>query len=128
MVGTFEDYMNNVKSGVYDYTENGGCVGCGNCCGNYLPLTEDEIKRIKRYVKRHGIKEQRHLIPLADAAFDLMCPFLDTGKAKDKCTIYSVKPEICTSFLCSNILGKCTPELLKGTRVSVDMRETFFGK
>lgn len=120
--------MNDVANGGYDFTDNGVCSSCGSCCSALLPLSADEIYRIKQYIKRHNVKEQKHLIPLADTAFDLTCPFLDASKAKDKCTIYPVRPEICKSFNCANILGKCTPELLKGTRVPVDMRETFFGK
>lgn len=128
MVGTLDRYMDDVRHGVYDYTENGACRGCGSCCSNLLPLSVDEIKRIRRYVKRHSINAQKHLIPLAAAAFDLTCPFLDMSRAEDKCTIYTVRPEICRSFVCSNILGKCTPELLNGMRFPTDMRETFFGK
>ena len=128
MTGTLNKYMDNVRHGVYDKTENGRCVGCGECCSNFLPLSAGEIKKIKRYIARHGIKECRHTIPLASEVMDLICPFLDAGKENDKCRIYSVRPEICRSFICSDILGKCTPELLKGMRFPVDMRETFFGE
>lgn len=129
MVGTFGDYIKAVKYGVYDHTENGICSQCGECCSNLLPLTDDEINRIKRYVKRNGVKEQRHLIPLADAAFDLMCPFLDMGKTKDKCTIYPARGTICKVFVCNkaNETG-VKSDLYDKPRFPIDMRKTFFGE
>lgn len=29
-----------------DYTVDGKCSGCGNCCSNVLPLADAEVKRI----------------------------------------------------------------------------------
>ena len=39
--------INHVK----DFSINGKCSMCGECCGAILPVSEKEIKRIKKYVK-----------------------------------------------------------------------------
>ena len=37
---------------VIDFTDNGKCRDCGNCCGNFLPLTDAERATIRRYIKK----------------------------------------------------------------------------
>lgn len=93
MIGTLEEVMKDMKCGVFDFTKDGKCSGCGQCCSNYLPISSKEIKEIKRYVKKHHITEQKHNYPSV-VAFDLTCPFLDDSKEKEKCLIYPVRPEI----------------------------------
>lgn len=78
-----------------DFTINGKCSGCGSCCTDFLPVSTYDISRIKSYVKKHKIKEQRVNIT---SGFDLTCPFRDN--ANRKCLIYDVRPEICRSFKC----------------------------
>lgn len=93
--------IDKMNSGVYDFTDNGKCTQCGACCSNYLPMTQKEIATIHRFVKKHGIKEFRHLFPVSNDTFDMTCPFMDDSKQKEKCRIYSVRPEICKQFICS---------------------------
>lgn len=81
---------------VTDFTENGRCSNCGKCCSDILPLSRMEIDRIKRYIKTHGIREQRHN---GRTGADLTCPFRDE-KAR-KCLIYKVRPDICRVFMCN---------------------------
>ena len=58
--GSFDDYVRHAKSGVvYDFTDNGKCSNCGSCCTCNLPLTEQEIVIIKRYIKQHNIKPKK---------------------------------------------------------------------
>lgn len=82
---------------VKDNTINGKCAGCGECCSNMLPLSRNEISRIKAYIKKHNIKEQRHNFMLG---IDMTCPFRDD--ANKKCTIYPVRPDICRDFVCNH--------------------------
>lgn len=82
---------------VTDFTQNGKCSNCGECCSNLLPLSEREIRTIKSYIKRNKIKEQRHN---ARVGTDMTCPFRD--EANKKCLIYSVRPQICRSFMCNH--------------------------
>lgn len=48
---SLEQIMSDMSKGVYDLTCNGECTQCGNCCSNLLPMTEDEIATIRRYIK-----------------------------------------------------------------------------
>ena len=99
MIGTLEQMIENMEHGVYDFTVNGECSQCGACCSNMLWLSAGEITRIKRYIKKHHIKEQKHTAPAVLAEppkFDLTCPFLNENRKDKKCTIYPVKPLICS--------------------------------
>lgn len=37
MIGTLQQAYEDMESGVYDFTKDGKCSGCGQCCMNYLP-------------------------------------------------------------------------------------------
>lgn len=119
------DAIKDMKSGVYDLTENGKCTQCGACCSNYLPMTQKEIDEIHRFVKKHEIKEFKHLFPVSEASLDMTCPFLDDAKQKEKCRIYPVRPEICKQFICSK---KKKPFNGHWQQYEVvDVRSEFFG-
>lgn len=100
MIGTIEQMLQDMEHGVYDFTEDGKCSSCGSCCSNYLPLSSKELKEIKRYVKKHHIKPQKHLMPTVEPTVDFTCPL--RNDAEQKCMCYEVRPQICRSFLCSN--------------------------
>ena len=48
-----------------DFTNNGECSKCGHCCGRFLPLSPDEINKIKKYKLSQKLerlkKEQKEL-------------------------------------------------------------------
>lgn len=126
-ITTIEDIISDYIHGVYDFTKNGKCVGCGNCCSNLLPLTDKEIRDIKKYVEKHHIKKQEHrLFVLAHDQVDMVCPFLDDSKTTNKCTIYEVRPFICRDFICSKG-NRPSSRLYQGGRRPVNVAETFFG-
>lgn len=109
---------------VIDFTKDGKCSNCGKCCSNCLPLSEAEIKRIKAYVKKHNIKEQRHNFA---SGTDMTCPFRD--ERNRKCTIYEIRPAICREFMCNHThddIMKAKLDIHKINRV-VFMRAEFFG-
>ena len=81
---------------VTNYTVNGICSGCGQCCSGVLPMTHGEFKRIKAYVLKHKIKPKA--TNKKSSRIDLTCPFLS---ADNKCMIYKVRPDICRTFICS---------------------------
>lgn len=115
-----------MNSGVYDFTDDGKCTQCGACCSRYLPMTQKEANVIHRFVKKHDIKEFKHLFPVSNDAFDMTCPFMDDSKQKEKCRIYPVRPEICKQFICSK-----EKKLFNGHWQQysvVDMRKEFYGK
>ena len=112
-----------------NYTVEGKCSNCGECCSNLLPLTQGEINQIHKYIKIHHIKENKKNFPTAEKVFDGTCPFRNNGKRI--CEIYSIRPLICKFFQC-NKWGKQdikeAVKLSKESRRTVDMREEFFGK
>lgn len=127
-IADFDEFNRDMESGTFDLTKNGKCTGCGACCSNILPMTENEIRIIRQYIKKHGIKEQIRIIPTVNPNIDMTCPFLDNSKKCEKCTIYEVRPRICKDFICN---PKQRPPVdleysLKAKIVLV--REEFFGK
>lgn len=109
---------------VTDFTVGGKCSNCGKCCSNLLPLSNQEVKRIKAYIKKHGIKEQRHNVA---NAVDMTCPFRD--EANKKCLIYSIRPAICRQFMCNHSLKDIERNKLNYHKMNkpVFMRSEFFG-
>ena len=102
-IGSLQQILDEYESGVYNFTKDGKCVECGNCCSAILPVSSSEIKEIKRYVKKNNVKTCKHFLPTPDGEmFDLTCPFLDTTKHEKKCRIYPVRPTICKAFKCDN--------------------------
>ena len=132
MIGTIEQMIKDMDHGVYDFTKDGKCIQCGACCSDMLWLSKSEIFRIKRYIKKHNIKGQKHIAPavlVKQLKLDLICPFLNDNKKTEKCMIYPAKPLICSCFICSDPQGaRNHPELYEEERVLVSMRETFFGR
>lgn len=118
--------IDKMNSGVYDFTDDGKCTQCGACCSNYLPMTQKEVDVIHRFVKKHDIKEFKHLFPVSNDTFDMTCPFMDDSKQKEKCRIYSVRPEICKQFICSKEKKPFNGHWQQYS--VVDMRKEFYGK
>lgn len=111
-----------------DFTVNSECSNCGSCCTNRLPLSEQEIKTIKKYMKHHPIKEQIHRYPTATPLLDTTCPFRsDTEK---KCLIYAIRPAICRDFRCDKPLQeiKENRDMYHRKNRLVNMRLEFFGR
>ena len=68
------------------------CKCCGECCSNFLPLRDDEIRTMRKLAK----KENRH--PLRNDWYS-RCPFLNNN---NKCDIYENRPLICREYTCYN--------------------------
>lgn len=128
MIGTIADIIRDMEHGVYDFTVNGECSQCGGCCSDLLPVSSKEIKEIRRYVKKHHIKECIHRLPVTETTFDLTCPFRDDEKKI--CTIYAVRPAICRDFQCDKPRNKIelNKQMYHGRYAAVSMRETFLGE
>lgn len=128
-VGFLDEVIENMKSGVWDFTDGGACSNCGQCCSDLLPVSGAEIKKIQEYIQKHHIKESVHFLPTAQPVLiDLTCPFRDNiGK---KCTIYEVRPAICRDFKCDKPKQQIEADksLYHGKYAVISMRETFFKK
>lgn len=109
---------------ITDYTTDGRCSGCGQCCSSVLPLSKAEVARIHAYVKKHGIREQfRHGM----TGLDMSCPFRD--EMGRKCLIYAVRPDICKAFQCNQPMDVIERQKRQfhATRRHVFLRAEFFG-
>lgn len=117
----------DMKAGVFDYTDNGKCTNCGQCCGNYLPVSDNEIKKIKQYISKNHIVEQVRNYPTAYKTVDFQCPFRD--ELNKKCTIYPVRPLICRYFKCDKPSKQIAADkkLYTSQFNTIDMRQEFFG-
>lgn len=122
----FEWTRKGMEDNIWNFTNDGKCSNCGNCCSNFLPMSQKEVEAIRKYIHKNDIKESRHIIPEAKKSYDATCPFRDN--TRKVCTIYPVRPKICQVFICdSEKRAKRNRDLLKQTRGIVQVRETFFG-
>lgn len=78
---------------VIDFSCNGKCSCCGECCSCFLPVTQNEINVMQKYVIEHKIRPQKQLLVMENK---LSCPYYD-GK---RCLIYEIRPLICKEFYC----------------------------
>lgn len=126
MLGALQKVVEDMERGVYDFTQNGECSNCGQCCSRFLPMSRKEAKSIKRYIQKHKIKEQRHILPVAGAVQDWTCPF--RSEAECKCLIYEARPAICRDFRCDKPAKqiKANKNMYHGKYRVVDMRREFF--
>ncbi|MFC7442554.1 YkgJ family cysteine cluster protein [Laceyella putida] len=70
------------------------CEGCkGMCCGP-VPVTEQELKKIKKKIKSMPLKKRLELEN--QNRYYGTCIFYDLDN--DKCGIYEARPEICRVF------------------------------
>lgn len=115
-----------MRAGVYDYTVEGRCSGCGSCCSNLLPISNKEAKTIADYIKKHGVKEYKRRFPTAKTFTDMSCPFRDD--TEKKCLIYPVRPAICREFQCDKPRKRIEADrkMFHKKYEVVMMRETFF--
>lgn len=127
MDNLFKQIQAEMEAGIYDFTIDGKCSGCGSCCSNLLPISSKEIKEIKRYIRKKGIKEQIRRYPTTEPIVDLTCPF--RSEEEKKCLIYPVRPAICRDFQCDKPRKHIEADkaLYHHKFAVVEMRETFFG-
>lgn len=125
VISFLEAVKRDMDDNIYNFMKDGKCSGCGCCCSNLLPMSQKEVDVIHGYIKKHNIKECKHLLPVAKPAFDMTCPFRDNDRKI--CTIYEVRPEICKQFICDNDQrAKYNRKLLGHTRNVVDVRSEFY--
>lgn len=86
------------NKGVQDMTQDGKCSRCGSCCGLFVPFTDEELKVVKNYVKKHNIKQYNRINALT-GQFNAHCCFYD--ETEKKCRIYDARPYVCRDFICS---------------------------
>lgn len=81
------------SNNLVDCSINGKCSKCGECCSNFLPVSQSEVNKIQKYVIENKIRPQKQMLVMKNT---LTCPYFN-GK---KCLIYEVRPLICKEFYC----------------------------
>lgn len=93
---TLKEIISTIANGTGKITDNsncGNCSKCGECCTNFLPISQNELNKIQEYVIKNEIRPQTHLLVMQNR---LSCPYYDGHK----CLIYEVRPLICKEFYC----------------------------
>ncbi|MBB6672706.1 YkgJ family cysteine cluster protein [Cohnella nanjingensis] len=87
------------------------CQGCrGMCCGP-VPITESELKRIRKYVRGMPLPARSKLE--GQLRFFGTCIFYDQDQ--DKCGIHPARPAVCRAFgLHRNLVCFRMPEAASG--------------
>lgn len=125
MIGPVEE-LARMEKAVTDYTVDGKCSGCGSCCSDFLPVSREEVERIRYFVKRHNIRQHINVV-VSGAFMDMTCPFRDG--VNSKCDIYSVRPQICRHFQCDQDMDLVNrnKDVLQRKNGTISMRHEFFG-
>ena len=117
---TITEIIKNIVEGNVKITDNsicGNCSQCGECCTNFLPVTQKEINEIQKYVIENKIRPQTQILVMQNR---LSCPYYN-GK---KCLIYEVRPLICREFYCYKIPSiETAKKFANDTYIPVDMWE-----
>ena len=115
-----------VTSKDLDLFVNDECSKCGSCCSRFLPISDKEIKTIKKYIKNKKLK----IVPAyqktcLSEVINGKCPFLDLD-AKNKCQIYPVRPDICKIYSCrDHVRGNFNLNITLPTLKTKDLYRVF---
>lgn len=107
-----------------NHTKRGECSNCGECCTDILPLTNYEIREIRKYMRKH--KVVNHSKTNVFVRCNLLCPF--RNDKEKKCDIYEVRPYICRIFKCDTEPRKAewVRDEIEKTREVYSMKALFF--
>ena len=115
---TITEIIRNIVEGNVKIADNsicGNCSKCGECCTNFLPVTQKEINEIQKYVIENKIRPQTQILVMQNR---LSCPYYD-GK---KCLVYEVRPLICKEFYCYKKVNiESAKKLTAEKRITVNM-------
>lgn len=126
LASNLNQIIDDMQGGIRDFSQHGACSNCGSCCGNILPVSKNEIKKIRKYITKHNIAEQPHAISIAAQLYDMVCPF--RNEDEKKCMIYPVRPSICREFFCGGDPAHNAEVKAEHAKYpTVDMRSVFFG-
>lgn len=111
--------MINIKN----YTHDGICSNCGECCSDILPLSAKEITEIDKFLKTHKVERHNQR---EDGLIETLCPF--RNNFLKKCDIYEVRPYICRIFKCDTQpeQAEFTRDEISKMRKQRSMTELFF--
>ena len=83
-----------------NFCKNNECSRCGACCTPFLPMTKNEVKTVKEFLKKNPqIRERALNQPFFKGNnVYVRCCFYDDEKKE--CMIYPVRPFICRAYKC----------------------------
>lgn len=87
-------YFNGNEITVENNSINNKCSKCGDCCTDFIPMTDEEIRIIKFYIKKYNIEPS--IVKDMNGNTYIACPFI----SEKGCKIYPVRPAICKDFAC----------------------------
>lgn len=117
------DMLHNMHEGCYNFTKNGECSKCGNCCSTLLPLKSSEIEKLKRIIKTRNLKpHEQPRVLRTEPMFDLTCPFLTD---EHECSIYDDRPYICRIFKCDTRPSISDIAMINEPMESTNLRDLF---
>ena len=58
LASNLNQIIDDMQGGIRNFSQHGVCSNCGSCCGNILPVSKSEIKKIRKYITRHNITAQ----------------------------------------------------------------------
>lgn len=88
-------FISQTQSKPKEFANQFHCLSsCTECCQQHVSVSQIEIFRIRRYIRKMDITEVQHLKNQErDKNF---CPLLDIEKGL--CSVYEARPEICKAF------------------------------
>ena len=92
------DYLMENGGGPTDYTVDGECSMCGECCTCFLPLLRSEVPRLEKLAE--GLVPYMPKSGNRGIDLSLMCPFLWKRGSRLICRIYDQRPAICRAYRC----------------------------
>ena len=115
---TIKEIIETIVTGNEKPTNNticGRCSKCGECCTNFLPVSQNEIDTIQKYVIQNNIKPQMQMLVMQNR---LCCPYYNG----QKCLIYDVRPLICKEFFCNKTMDMYKVKKFENDKyITVDM-------
>lgn len=115
----FKEIMEKFVNGKYkpiNFTCNGKCSKCGECCGVILPIDQEDADIMQNFIIKNKIFPQKQKLVMEQK---WQCPYY-TGNKEKGCSIYAARPKICRIFKCDEIPGYEQFLTLKDT-IPVDM-------
>lgn len=107
---SFGEFIKDHKEGIVKDMGNLSCSNCNDCCTMGVAITEQEYKKIKKFLKttNRGKQVERSANKkiedaLARNTIYWVCPFSNSNK---RCEINDIKPMICKKFHCDANLYK----------------------
>lgn len=95
----------------------GNCSRCGECCAAALPITKNEEKKIREYIKVNNIEPESFQ---KGNNINLQCCFYD--RTNKVCKIYEVRPNICRTYKCDK------PKLLLEEEKAIAHKNAYWNK